>query len=256
LDDLRSKLNHRTKILAFPAVSNVLGTVLPVSTITSMAREVNALTLVDAAQSVAHSPMDVKEWNADCVVFSGHKMYAPTGIGVLYSTQFWRMRPTFFGGGMIHDADLADHHYDIDNRMFECGTPPIVQAIALGAATDYIRFEKGWHRIQNQEKRLTEYAYDGLKTWGADIIGPGPNKRGPLISFNVSGIHPHDVASILDEFNVAVRAGHHCAEPLHQKLGLKASVRASFNFNNLEWEVDQMINALGRVRSLLKRRDP
>ncbi len=255
LDDLRDKLNSRTKILAFPSVSNVLGTVLPVSTIVSIAKEVKALTLVDAAQSVGHMPIDVKAWGADFVVFSGHKMYAPTGIGVLYSKQFWMLEPTFLGGGMIHEATSLDHCYSIDNRMFECGTPPIIQAIALGAATDYIRFEQGWHRIQEQEKHVTAYAYRQLEDWGADIIGPDLNKRGPLISFNIGDIHPHDVASILDEFNVAVRAGHHCAQPLHRKLGLKASVRASFNFNNQEWEVDKMMTAINRVHTLLKRRE-
>ena len=255
LDDLRDKLNSRTKILAFPSVSNVLGTVLPVSTIVNIARERGILTLVDAAQSVSHMPIDVKAWNADFVAFSGHKMYAPTGIGVLYSTQFWMLEPTFLGGGMIHEATFLDHCYAITNRMFECGTPPIIQAIGLGAATEYILLEKGWDRIQNQEKHLTEYAYDALKAWGADIIGPSLGKRGPLISFNIGSVHPHDVASILDEFGVAVRAGHHCAQPLHRKLGLKASVRASFNFQNMEWEVDKMMTAINRVHTLLKRKD-
>ncbi len=253
LDDLRDKISSYTKILAFPSVSNVLGTVLPVSTIVNIAKEVGALTLVDAAQSVGHMPVDVKEWGADFVVFSGHKMYAPTGIGVLYSDQFLTLNPTFLGGGMVHEVTSDDHCYVINNRMFECGTPPILQAIALGAATDYIRFEQGWHRIQNQEKHLTEYAYNALKSWGADIIGPSLDKRGPLISFNVGSIHPHDVASILDEFNVAVRAGHHCAQPLHKKLGLKASVRASFNFNNIEWEIDKMMTAINHVHTLMGR---
>lgn len=255
LDDLRDKIDSRTKILAFPSVSNVLGTVLPVSTIVSIAKEVGALTLVDAAQSAGHMPIDVKAWDADFVAFSGHKMYAPTGIGVLYSNQFLMLEPTFVGGGMIQEATFDHHCYDIDNRMFECGTPPIIQAIGLGAATEYIRFEKGWNRIQNQEKHLTEYAYKKLHFWGADIIGPRPHERGPLISFNIGNIHPHDVASILDEFNVAVRAGHHCAQPLHRTLGLKASVRASFNFQNMEWEVDKMMTAINRVHTLLKRRD-
>ena len=255
LDDLRDKINSHTKIVAFPSVSNVLGTVLPVSTIVNIAREVGALTLVDAAQSVAHTPTDVRAWNADFVVFSGHKMYAPTGIGALFSNQFWMLKPTFFGGGMVHEATSDNHCYAIDNRMFECGTPPIIQAIGLGAATDYIRFEEGWHQIQAQEKRITEYAYNCLEEWGAKIIGPSLGKRGPLISFNIDGIHPHDVASILDEYSVAVRAGHHCAQPLHEKLGLKASVRASFNFNNRKWEVDKMMAALNNVQKLFQRRD-
>ena len=255
LDDLRDKINSHTKILAFPSVSNVLGTVLPVSTIVNIAGERKVLTLVDAAQSVGHMPIDVKEWGADFVVFSGHKMYAPTGIGALYSTQFWMLEPTFIGGGMLYGIHNDDYCYTVTNTMFEAGTPPIIQAIGLGAATDYIRFEQGWHRIQNQEKHLIEYAYDALKAWGADIIGPSLGKRGPLISFNIGSVHPHDVASILDEFGVAVRAGHHCAQPLHRKLGLKASVRASFNFQNMEWEIDKMMEAINRVHTLLKRKD-
>jgi len=256
LDDLRDKIDSRTKILAFPSISNVLGTVLPVSTIVNIAGERGVLTLVDAAQSVGHMPIDVREWGADFVVFSGHKMYAPTGIGALYSTQFWMLRPTFLGGGMIHENTFDDYCYASDNRMFECGTPPIIQAIALGAATEFIRQEIGWERIQNQEEHVTKYAYERLEDWGADIIGPSVAKRAPLISFNIGSIHPHDVAEILDEHNVAVRAGHHCAQPLHRKLGLNASVRASFNFNNMEWEVDKMVTAINRVHTLLKRRDP
>jgi cysteine desulfurase/selenocysteine lyase len=257
LDDLRDKINSCTKILAFPSISNVLGTVLPVSMIVNIAREVDALTVVDAAQSVGHMPIDVKAWDADFVAFSGHKMYAPTGIGVLYSKRFDLLEPTFVGGGMVHDVSYDNFDYDITNRMLECGTPPIMQAIALGAATDWICFEKGWNRIQNQEKHLTEYAFRHLEEWGANIIGPTRlDKRGPLLSFNVGDIHPHDVASILDEFNVAVRAGHHCAQPLHHALRLRASVRASFNFQNMEWEIDKMIDALSRVHAYLKRRSP
>lgn len=258
IPNVSNYLSDRTRILAFPVISNVLGTHNPVGHFVKVAAERGAITVADAAQSVAHMPTDVKQMGVDFLAFSGHKMYGPTGVGVLYGRQdqLNRLEPMCYGGGMVSNVTQRSCVYPISNRMLEAGTPPIMQAIGLGAATDYIRFEHGWHRIQNQENRLTGYAQYALETQcnqDVNIIGPRPNERGPLISFNVGSIHPHDVAAMLDESNIAVRAGHHCAQPLHRELGLKASVRASFNFTNMEWEIDDMIAAINRVVTVFRR---
>jgi len=253
MSSLHFNLNGRTKIVAFPVVSNVLGTINPVKEIVEHAKDYKAITVADAAQSVAHGPTDVKDMGVDFLAFSGHKMYGPTGIGVLYGQEdmMAQLQPTFVGGGMLSGVSQENSSHEVCNRMFECGTPPILQAIGLGRAVEYI-LGTSWTRIQKQEKRLTKYAYEALSQYGADIIGP-TGDRAPLISFNIGSIHAHDVAAILDEHGIAVRAGHHCAQPLHRKLGLKASVRASFSFTNLEWEIEDMITAIHKVHMLMKR---
>lgn len=253
--DVSNYFSDRTRIFAFPVVSNVLGTHNPVEHFVKVAAEREIITVADAAQSVAHMPTDVKQMGVDFLAFSGHKMYGPTGVGVLYGRrdQLNRLEPMCYGGGMVSHVTQRSCVYPISHRMLEAGTPPILQAIGLGAATDYIRFEKGWHYIHLFEEDLFDYARDRLIAPNIKILGQS-KYCGLLISFNVDGVHAHDVAAILDEHDIAVRAGHHCAQPLHTKLGLKASVRASFNFSNMEYEIDDMIHVLSRLPNFLRRR--
>jgi len=255
IPNVSNYLNDRTRILAFPVVSNVLGTHNPVGHFVKVAAERGVITVADAAQSVAHMPTDVKQMGVDFLAFSGHKMYAPSGVGVLYGRrdQLNRLEPMCYGGGMVSHVTQRSCVHPINHKMLEAGTPPILPAIGLGAATDCIRFEQGWNRIQAIEKDLLAYARLWLDSIEVKILGQS-EYCGPLISFNVDGVHPHDVAAILDEHGIAVRAGHHCAQPLHTKLGLNASVRASFNFTNMPFEINDMIDALVRVPDFLNRR--
>jgi cysteine desulfurase/selenocysteine lyase len=256
IPNVSNYLSDRTRILAFPVVSNVLGTHNPVGHFVKVAAERGAITVADAAQSVAHIPTDVKQMGVDFLAFSGHKMYGPTGVGVLYGRrdQLKMLEPMCYGGGMVSNVTQRSCVYPINHRMHEAGTPPILQAIGLGAATDYIRFEKGWHKIRAIENDLLMYARHWLSAHKIKTLGQS-KYCGPLVSFNVDDVHPHDVAAILDESGIAVRAGHHCAQPLHTQLGLKASVRASFNFTNMASEIDAMIQVLLRIPDFLRRRN-
>ena len=246
-------LNGRTKIVAFPVASNVLGTRFPVAKIVSQAHEAGALVVADAAQSIAHFPHNVKSMGVDFMAFSGHKMYGPTGVGVLYIRDelIDQMEPTYYGGGMDLEVTETDFAYPVASRMFEAGTPPILQAIGLGAAVDYVS-GRWLPRIQ-QEQELIRHAHTKLTANGLTILGPGPADRVPLISFNLPDIHPHDVATLLDRRGIAVRAGYHCATPLHQRLGLNGTVRASFNFENTKDQIDEMVAVLKRIHTSFPR---
>jgi cysteine desulfurase/selenocysteine lyase len=239
------------KIFAFPATSNVLGTNYPVSLWTAMARERGITTLVDAAQSVPHGSTDVEALGADFVVFSGHKMCGPNGIGVLYGRQalLEAMPPFLGGGGMINrvtttgfeSADLPD--------KFEAGTPPIAEAIALGTAAKYLQ-SIGMDRIESHEQKLCRLAHEGLREVdGVRLIGPEPEHKGGIVSFHVEGVHAHDVSQQLDTRGIAVRAGHHCTMPLHKALGLTSTTRASFYLYNTVDEVERLIDAVKELRA-------
>jgi len=255
LDRLDDLLTERTRLVAVTAVSNVLGTINPVAKIVARARAAGALTLVDAAQSVPHMRANVAELGADFLAFSGHKMLGPSGVGVLYGRRelLEAMPPFLGGGGMIrrvrHDgfepADLP--------AKFEAGTPPIVPAIGLGAAIDYLE-AIGLERIHEHERRLTRLAHERLGALEhVRLLGPGPEHTAGIVSF-AANVHPHDVAQILDQHGVAVRAGHHCTMPLHQRLGLVASTRASFYFYNTPDEVEILATALADAQRKLGRR--
>lgn len=249
-------LTERTRLVAVTAVSNVLGTVNPIEQIVDMAHQAGALILVDGAQSVPHRATDVQALGVDFLAFSGHKMLGPTGIGVLYGRrELLEAMPPFLGGGsMIRDVYI-DHFTpgDLPYR-FEAGTPPIAPAIGLSAAIDYLR-RVGVERIAPYERLLTQRAHEVLESVGGiRILGPQPKHKAGIVSFLVDGIHAHDVAQLLDRHGVAVRAGHHCAQPLHEHYGVSASARASFYFYNTLQEIERLGEGIEKARAVFQRR--
>ena len=253
-DDLRAKLSPRTKVVALVHVSNALGTVNPVAEIAAEARRFGALIVLDAAQSVPHMPVDVTALGADLVAFSGHKMLGPTGIGVLWGRRdlLTDLPPLLVGGEMVREVWLDRATWDDPPARFEGGTPPIAQAVGLGAAVDYLR-TIGTDEVRRHGERLTRLALDGLLARGhITVYGPTDEaRRGALVSFSVAGIHPHDVATLLDHEGIAIRGGHHCAQPLHRKLGIPASCRVSFHIYNTADEVRLFLEALDLVWTAL-----
>ncbi|WP_333585596.1 aminotransferase class V-fold PLP-dependent enzyme [Phenylobacterium sp.] len=243
-------LGPRTRLVAFTHMSNVLGTVNPAQRLTEMAHAAGALVLVDGCQAVVHQPVDVRELGADFYVFSGHKLYGPTGIGVLYgrAAALADLPPYQGGGEMIAQVSLEAITYADPPHRFEAGTPPILEAIGLGAAIEWL---KGFDRqaIAEHEQRLYARTLEGLA--GANwlkVIGEAPGK-GAILSFLVDGAHAHDVAQILDRYGVAVRAGAHCAEPLMKRFGVTSSARASFGLYNTEAEADAFVEALTKTQA-------
>jgi cysteine desulfurase/selenocysteine lyase len=244
-------INDRTKVVAFVHQSNVLGTVNPMRRIIDRATAVGALTVVDASQSVPHRPVDVQNLGADFLAFTGHKLYGPSGVGVLWGRyDLLAGLPPFLGGGeMIETVDLGGTTYAAPPHRFEAGTPMIAQAVALGAAVDYVS-ALGLPAIERHEHELTERALAGLGGLaGVRIIGPREAvDRGATISFVVDGVHPHDVAQLLDERGIAVRAGHHCARPVCVRYGIPATTRASFGVYTTPAEVDALIEGVAAVQ--------
>jgi cysteine desulfurase/selenocysteine lyase len=247
LSNLDELVNERTKLVAFVHQSNVLGTINPVATIARRAAEVGALTVLDTCQSVPHSPVDFHELGVDFAVFSGHKMLAPSGIGVLYGRRelLEAMPPFLTGGSMIELVTLERTTFAPPPQRFEAGVPMTSQAVGLGAAVDYLS-EIGMDRIAAHEHVLTEAVLTGLSEIpGVRIIGP-PDAvdRGATASFVIDGVHPHDAGQVLDSLGVAVRVGHHCAWPLHRACGIPATVRASFYLYNDLSEVDALLRGV------------
>jgi cysteine desulfurase/selenocysteine lyase len=248
VDDFKRQLSDKVKFVSISHVSNVLGTVNPVEELTKLAHGVGALVLVDAAQSVPHMAVDVKKIDADFVAFSGHKMLGPTGIGVLYGKKalLEQMEPLLFGGDMVSEVRFDSAKWNELPWKFEAGTPNIAGAIGLAAAIDYLE-RLGIANVAKHTKELTNYALTKLRKVGnVDIYGP-KNRMG-VISFNVKGIHPHDLATLLDREGIAIRAGHHCAMPLHGVLGIPASARVSFYLYNTKEDVDKFIKTLLKVK--------
>ncbi len=246
-------LELQPKLVAFTAMSNVLGTITPAKEIIQLAHQAGALTLVDGAQSVPHLPVNVQELDVDFLAFSGHKMCGPTGIGVLYGreTLLQTMLPFLGGGDMIRRVYLRSFTPNELPHKFEAGTPAIAEAVGLGAAVGYLE-NIGMDKIKAHEHELIAYALERLSEIpGLTVLGPTADKKGGVASFSISGIHPHDVAQILDRYGIAVRAGHHCAMPLHDKFNLPATTRASFYLYNTKDEIDQLAMALGQVIKLL-----
>jgi len=250
LDDLDMLLNAGTRVVAFVHQSNILGTVNPVDVIVRRAREVGALVLLDASQSVPHLGADVAALGVDFLVCTGHKMCGPTGIGVLWGRyDLLAGLPPFLGGGeMISEVTMAGSTYAEPPHRFEAGTPPIAEAVGLAVACDYLS-EVGLDAIAVHERRLTAYALERLPAVpGLRIIGPATTEaRGGSISFAFPRIHPHDVGQLLDERGVAVRVGHHCARPVCQRFGIPATTRASFYLYTTEAEIDALVDGLHRV---------
>lgn len=249
------QLSDRTKVVAFTHQSNVMGTVPPVAELVRRAHEVSALTVLDACQSVPHSPVDFAALDVDFAVFSGHKMLGPSGVGVLYGRQelLEALPPFITGGSMIELVKMEISTYAPPPQRFEAGVPMTSQAVGLGAAVDYLS-EIGMDRVAAHERVLTERALAGLaEIDGVRIIGPTDvNDRGGAVSFVLRDVHAHDAGQVLDDLGIAVRVGHHCAWPLHRRFGLAATVRASFALYNTPAEVDSLLAGLQDVQRFFR----
>ncbi|CAM3967895.1 MULTISPECIES: cysteine desulfurase [Geobacillus] len=248
LRDVEATVTEAAKIVAIAHVSNVLGTINPVREIARIAHKRGAVVVVDAAQSAPHMKVDVQELDCDFLALSGHKMCGPTGIGVLYGKKKWleQMEPVEFGGEMIDFVELYDSTWKELPWKFEGGTPIIAGAIGLGAAIDFLE-QVGLDAIAAHEHELAQYALERLA--GIDgVTVYGPKERAGLVTFNIDGVHPHDVATVLDAEGIAIRAGHHCAQPLMKWLGVTATARASFYLYNTKEEIDRFIAALQKAK--------
>lgn len=252
ISELHLLLNSRTKLLSFVHASNVLGTINPVAQLVQAARRVGAKVLIDGAQSVPHMPIDVQALDADFFVFSSHKMCGPTGVGVLYGKrELLEEMPPFMGGGdMIRSVTMAESRWNSLPYKFEAGTPAIAEVIGLGAAVDFLT-AVGMEWVYAHEQMLTRYAHERLsQVEGLHILGPGPEKRGGLIAFTLGDIHPHDISAVLDMDGIAIRAGHHCAQPVHDRYNIAASARASFYVYNTTEDVDLLAESLETARNM------
>ena len=252
MDAARELITDDTAMVSAVHVSNTLGTVNPVGELADLAHDHDAYMFVDAAQSVPHRPVDVEQLDADFLAFSGHKMGGPTGIGVLYGKRHLleRMEPYLYGGDMILKVTFEDATWNELPWKFEAGTPVISQGIALAEACDYLD-DIGMANVERHEAALAEYAHDRLTSFDdVEVYGPPGEDRGGLVAFNLDGVHAHDLSSILNDSAVAIRAGDHCTQPLHDVLGTAASARASFYVYNTREEVDRLVAAIDDARQL------
>ena len=252
LDVYKALLSRGPKLVAFTHMSNVLGTINPAAEMIRMAHAAGAVTLVDAAQSVPHLKVDVQTLDADFLAFSAHKMCGPTGIGVLYGkANLLENMPPFLGGGdMIKVVHLRSYRPNTPPHKFEAGTPAIAEAVGFGAAVDYLT-SVGMDNVAAHEHEITDYALERLEEIpGLRLFGPDAQKKGGVAAFTLEGVHPHDVAQILDQDGIAIRAGHHCAQPLHEKFGIPATSRASFYLYSTKEEVDLLVNGIYKVKEL------
>lgn len=252
LEAYRNLLQRDPKLVAFTHMSNVLGTINPAAEMIRLAHEAGATVLLDGAQSVPHLPVDVQALDVDFLAFSAHKMLGPTGIGVLYGKPaLLQSMPPFLGGGdMIKRVHWRSFQANEIPHKFEAGTPAIAEAIGFGAAVEYLE-RIGMEAIAAHEQHLVQYALERLaEIPGLRLLGPPASARGGVVAFSLEGVHPHDVAQILDRHGIAVRAGHHCAQPLHEKFGLPATTRASFYLYNLPEEVDKLVEGVYAVKHI------
>jgi cysteine desulfurase/selenocysteine lyase len=248
MDEYRRLLNERTKLVSVTHVSNALGTVVPVKEIVALAHQRGVPVLLDGAQAVPHLKVDVQDLGCDFYAFSGHKVFGPTGVGVLYgrAEMLEKMPPYQSGGDMISLVTFEKTHYNVLPYKFEAGTPNIAGGIGLAAAIDYLD-GLNWQQVEAHERQLLSYATDELsKIDAVRIIGTAEEKAG-VVSFVIDHVHAHDVGTILDQEGVAIRAGHHCAMPVMQRFGVPATARASFAFYNTTAEIDVMVQAIHRV---------
>ena len=254
-ESFQEQIKQSPKVMSLAHVSNALGTINPVKLMAQEAHKVGATVIIDGAQSVPHMPVDVADLECDFMAVSGHKMLAPTGIGVLYGRQdiLEYMEPLMGGGEMIKEVHLQNSRWNDLPWKFEAGTPNIEGVIGLGAAVDYL-WKLGMQNVRKHEKDITKYALERLATVeGLILYGTRDvEKRGAAISFNLRGIHAHDLATVLDTQGIAIRSGHHCAQPLMERLGVPATSRASFYIYNTTREVDMLVRALERARKMFK----
>lgn len=254
LEQLPHLLTEKTRLFAFTAMSNVFGTITPTKELVAAAHAVGAIAVVDAAQSVPHMAVNVQDLDCDFLAFSGHKMCGPTGIGILYGKRhLLEAMPPFMGGGdMIRRVRLEGSTWNDLPYKFEAGTPSVAEGIGLGAAVDYLT-KVGMEQIHEHERQVTGYALEALsEIEGLTLLGPPAGQRGGAVAFTIKGMHPHDIAQLLDEDGIAIRAGHHCAMPLHHKLGISASARASFYLYSTTEEVDKLVKGLERARKIFR----
>jgi len=252
LDVYRSLLSWTPKLVAFSGMSNVLGTINPAAEMIRLAHEAGALALVDGAQSVPHLPVDVQALDVDFLAFSAHKMLGPTGIGALYAkAKLLETMPPFLGGGdMIKTVHLRSFSPNDIPHKFEAGTPAIAEAVGFGAAVGYLT-GVGMDSVAAHEQEMIAYALEHLEEIpGVQVLGPVAEKKGGVAAFTLEGVHPHDVAQILDNYGVAVRAGHHCAQPLHEKFGITATTRASFYIYSVKEDVDKLVTGIYQVKKI------
>ena len=252
MDDAADLIDDDTKMVSAVHISNTLGTINPIAELATLAHDRDALIFADAAQSAPTRPVDVADLGVDFLAFSAHKMCGPTGIGALYGRAdvLDEMQPYLYGGDMIRRVSFEDSTWEDLPWKFEAGTPSIAQGIAFAAAVEYLD-AVGMDRVEAHENLLAEYAYDELDALGdVEIYGPPGDDRGGLVAFNVAGIHAHDLSSILNDYGVAIRAGDHCTQPLHEEMGVAASARASFYLYNTVEEVDALVDAVREARDL------
>ena len=251
LSDANQYFTSNTKIVSLTHMSNVLGTINPIKELSAKAHQVGAIMIVDGAQGASHLPVDMKELGCDFYAFSGHKMVAPTGIGILWgkTALLEEMDPFMGGGEMIKTVTMESSTWNDIPYKFEAGTPNFAQAVGLGAAMDYLK-NIGMNEIADHEKKLTRYALDKLNQIDDLRIHGSAKDRGGVISFNVDGIHPHDLAQFLNEDNIAIRVGHHCAQPLLKTLGETATARMSFYIYNDESDVDKFCDSISDIQKL------
>jgi cysteine desulfurase/selenocysteine lyase len=247
--------SKKVKLVSLSHMSNVLGTIVPIEKIIKIAHENDIPVLVDGAQSVPHMPVDVKKMDCDFLVFSAHKMLGPTGVGVLYAKKEFleKMRPFMGGGDMIKEVFKFHTNYNEVPYKFEAGTPNIADVVGFGAAIDYLE-KIGMEKVRKHEIDLTEYALESILSMKyVTVYGPkDPNYRGGVISFNIADIHPHDLATIMNDHGIAIRSGHHCAQVLMQRLDVPATSRASFYIYNTKEEIDKFVNAIKEAGRIFK----
>lgn len=254
LTNLDALLTEKTKLLSVTAVSNVFGTINPVKQLVEAGHAVGATVMIDAAQAVPHMAVNVQAWDCDFMAFSSHKMLGPTGIGILYGKrELLEAMPPFMGGGdMIRRVTLEKSTWNDLPWKFEAGTPSIAEGIGLGAAIDYLN-ELGIENVHEYEQFITNYALEALsEIEGITLYGPPASQRAGVAAFSLKGLHPHDIAEILDKDGIAIRAGHHCAMPLHQKLNVNSTARASFYVHTTTEEIDKLVVSLNNARQLFR----
>jgi cysteine desulfurase/selenocysteine lyase len=252
MESYQELLNLEPKLVAFAQMSNVLGTITPAKEIIDLAHQVGALTLVDAAQSVPHLPVDVQDLDVDFLAFSAHKMLGPTGIGALYGKkELLETMPPYMGGGdMIKRVELRSFQVNSLPHKFEAGTPAIAEAVGFGAAVDYLS-QVGMEAVEQHEQEIITYALERLEEIpGVTNFGPAAEHKGGVASFLLDDLHAHDISQVLDMHGIAVRAGHHCAMPLHDKFGIPATARASFYLYNTMEEVDRLVDGIYKVKEM------